>query len=199
MDSATKIVSCMQKAAQQENIGVPSADEVKSIIGISLIPAIKQLFGVNEEWAHRLAESYKTQFIRHDQTPAPLFSGVKTLLNELSEADSTLAVATGKARVGLQRAFAQTNTEHFFDLSRCADEAKSKPHPDMLLQLLEETGCTCGEALMIGDTSHDMAMAESINMDRIAVSYGAHGLEQLKKHTPTEIVHSVTELHTLLV
>ena len=199
MDSAGKIVSCMQGAAETEDLRLPSADEVKNIIGISLIPAIQQLFSVNEVVAQRLADNYKKEFIRQDHHSTPLFDGVLSLLTKLQLDERPLAVATGKARVGLQRALTQTDTEHFFNLSRCADEAKSKPDPDMLLQLLSEIGLSVQDAVMIGDTSHDMAMAEAINMDRVAVSYGAHKIPQLEKHKPTEIVHSVKELEAILL
>ena len=198
MDSAGKIVTCMQKAAEQVNLQIPSADEVKHIIGISLVPAIKQLFGVDEQIAKVVAENYKQQYISHDHIPVPLFDGAHNLLTDLSSGPSTLAVATGKARVGLQRAFAQTDTEHFFSLSRCADEAQSKPHPDMLIQILYEVGLSEKDAVMVGDTTHDMAMAEAIGMDRVAVSYGAHTTDKLEQHQPTEIVHSVDELGAFL-
>ena len=198
MDSADKIVSCMQEAAKLEGLAQPAADEVKNIIGISLIPAIQQLFAVNEMLAKRLADNYKREFIRQEHKATPLFDGVLPLLTKLQQQERPLAVATGKARVGLQRAWSQTDTEHFFRFSRCADEAKSKPDPDMLLQLLAQIGLSVDDAVMIGDTSHDMAMAEAINMDRIAVSYGAHKIPQLEKHRPTEIVHSVTELEGVL-
>ena len=198
MDSADKIVSCMQGAAEIEGIRLPTSDEVKEIIGISLIPAIQKLFAVDEAVAQRLAENYKREFIRQEHQLTPLFDGVLSLLTKLQQSERRLAVATGKARVGLQRAWSQTDTGHFFHSSRCADEAKSKPNPDMLLQLLAEIGLSVRDTVMIGDTSHDMAMAEAINMDRIAVSYGAHKVPQLEKHKPTDIVHSVKELDALL-
>jgi phosphoglycolate phosphatase len=51
-----------------------------------------------------------------------------------------LAVATGKTRKGLDRAFEVSGLGPRFHASRCADECHSKPHPQMLEELMEEFG-----------------------------------------------------------
>ncbi len=200
MDSAAKIINCMQTAAAHCDMPIPSADEVGHIIGISLKPAIKQLFGISDDGlAERLVLAYKEAFLAKDTTPCPLFDGVEAMLANLTELGCTLAVATGKARRGLDRAWKQTNTGHYFTASRTADEAESKPSPDMLLQLLAELGVSAGDAVMIGDTTYDMQMAKAIGMDRIGVSYGVHAQVHLEALHPKTIVHSITELEAALL
>jgi phosphoglycolate phosphatase len=105
-----------------------------------------------------------------------------------------LAVATGKGRQGLERVWMTSQTGGFFDNSRCADEAKSKPSPDMLEQLLKEMRLDVNEAVMIGDSEFDMAMAKAINMDRIGVSYGVHSRERLLTQTPLTVIDQISEL-----
>ncbi|AEF03530.1 HAD family hydrolase [Alteromonas sp. KS69] len=200
MDSADKIINCMQIAAKHCDMPVPSADAVSHIIGISLKPAIKQLFGINDDaLAERLVLAYKEAFVSHDATPCPLFNGVEDLLSALKAKGATLAVATGKARRGLDRAWSQTETGHFFSASRCADDAQSKPSPDMLLQILDELNISANDAVMIGDTTYDMQMAKSIGMRRIGVSYGVHAQVHLEALAPETIVHSIGELQQFLL
>jgi len=200
MDSADKIVSCMQIAAKQCAMPIPTYEEVGHIIGISLKPAIKQLFKIqDDELAERLVQAYKEAFVTSDTTPCPLFEGVNQLLSNLKEAGCILAVATGKARRGLDRAWVQTGTGPFFSASRTADEAESKPSPDMLLQLLDELGVKIDDAVMIGDTTYDMQMAKTIGMDRIGVSYGVHAQVHLEALSPVALVHSISELETALL
>ena len=103
----------------------------------------------------------------------------------------------GKARRGLDRAWAQTGTDLSL-VSRTADEAESKPSPDMLLQLLDELGYEIKDAVMIGDTTYDMQMAKTIGMDRIGVSYGVHAQVHLEALLPVALVHSISELETAL-
>lgn len=200
MDSADKIINCMQIAAKHCDMPVPSADAVSHIIGISLKPAIKQLFGIDDDaLAERLVLAYKEAFVSHDATPCPLFNGVEDLLSALKAKGATLAVATGKARRGLDRAWSQTETGHFFSASRCADDAQSKPSPDMLLQILDELNISAHDAVMIGDTTYDMQMAKSIGMRRIGVSYGVHAQVHLEALAPETIVHSIGELQQYLL
>ncbi len=188
MDSAQKIVDCMQLAAKQANQPVPSASQVRHVIGISLVPAIQQLFSVSEEVAHQISHLYKQNFVKQDQTPCTLFDGVIDLLTNLQSQPVKLAVATGKARQGLERVWQQSETKSFFHTSRCGDEAHSKPNPDMLEQILLELNVDVTSALMVGDTSHDLGMAEAIGMDCIGVSYGAHEVSTLKLHKPLAII-----------
>lgn len=199
MDSADKIVNCMQLAAKQCDMPIPTYEEVGHIIGISLKPAIMQLFSITDsELGDRLVQAYKEAFVSVDVTPCPLFPDVEKLLSSLKTVGCTLAVATGKARRGLDRAWKQTNTGGFFSASRTADEAQSKPSPDMLLQLLDELGFEASDAVMIGDTTYDMQMAKTIGMDRIGVSYGVHAQVHLEAFEPVALVHSIKELQAAL-
>ena len=200
MDSAAKIVKCMQLAASEVGFEIPTKEQVEHIIGISLAPAIGKLFGLHDETKiNSLVERYKFHFINSDTVPCPLFPGVTPLLKALHQENKVLAVATGKARRGLNRAWQQTNTGNFFSYSRCADDALSKPSPDMLEQLLSESDTDVRQAVMIGDTTYDMQMAESIGMDRIAVNYGVHHEDKLKNFSPKFVANSIAHLHQYLL
>jgi phosphoglycolate phosphatase len=197
MDSAAKIVSCMQKAAFKANLPIPTDTQIKHIIGISLLPAVQQLFDVNVEKAQEVCDFYKHIFLHQDQTPSPLFDDAHDVLGLLSN-QYTLGVATGKARLGLTRAFENTNTSDYFRHSICADEADSKPSPDMLLKLIKSWNIQAHQAVMIGDTVYDMQMAEAIMMPRIGVSYGVHDKQALMAHKPSHIIDKLWQLPNIL-
>jgi phosphoglycolate phosphatase len=195
MDSIGRIVSSMQAAAHKAELIVPSDFAVKQIIGLSLDPAFNTLFpGINDEKRQQLFQYYRDHYVIHDTTPTPLFDGVEQVLQQLKAQNVMLAVATGKARQGLRRMFAETGLEKYFDTSRCADEAQSKPHPDMLQQILQELDIKAEQAVMVGDTSHDMKMAQAINMPRVGVTHGVHGREILSQFAPTAIIDSIPQL-----
>ncbi|MFT7505443.1 MAG: phosphoglycolate phosphatase [Gammaproteobacteria bacterium] len=198
MDSAGKIVNCMQKTAKKANLPIPTDKQVEHIIGISLLPAVQQLFGISVTKAQEVCGYYKQIFIEQDQTPCPLFAGAHELLSVLAQ-NYTLGVATGKARRGLHRAFDSTNSAAYFSDSRCADEAASKPSPDMLLQLLNKWQIEPYQAVMIGDTVYDMQMAEAIAMPRIGVSYGVHDKQAILQHNPVHIVDDLSALHAIFI
>jgi phosphoglycolate phosphatase len=122
-----------------------------------------------------------------------LFPGMRDLLGSLHQ-QKILGIATGKSRRGLDRALDATGLKPYFRSSRCADETHPKPHPAMLLELMAELNARREEALMIGDTSHDLEMARAAGVDAVAVTYGAHAEQGLLACSPKACVASVAEL-----
>lgn len=199
MDSIGKIVVSLQQAAARVDMPVPPSEQAKQIIGLSLDPAFRRLFPEStQQERDELSEHYKDVYLNHDTTPTPLFADALELFTALRAHGYLLSVATGKARRGLDRMMSETSTAHFFDSSRCSDEAESKPHPDMLQQLLAHHQLEPWQAVMIGDTVHDLAMAQAINMPRIGITHGVHGPAEFAQHHPSAVVHSLAELRHLL-
>ncbi|MBR9902819.1 MAG: HAD-IA family hydrolase [Gammaproteobacteria bacterium] len=196
MDSVPRIVSCMQAAAVEAEWGELSAPEVEDIIGLGLPEAIAQLCpGILPAQAERLRERYAHHFVHADATPMAFFGGVEVQIARLrGREQQRLAVATGKSRRGLDRIFAETGSGGWFHASRTADETRSKPHPQMLSELLAELEVPVERAVMVGDTEYDLEMARAIGMDRVGVTYGVHAPERLALSRPKWIAHSVDEL-----
>ncbi|MGL1957521.1 MAG: HAD-IA family hydrolase [Colwellia sp.] len=200
MDSIGRIVSSMRSAAKICLLEVPTHQQVKDIIGLSLPKAFEILFpNMTSEQKKIMVAQYRYQYVEGDNTSISLFDNALNLLTALKENNKKLAVATGKARAGLQRVFDSTQTEHFFHASRCADEALSKPDPQMLLSLLEEFKLSPDQAVMIGDTSHDLKMAQAAGIDSIGITLGAHSANVLKQYNPKAVIDSLSELQQLLI
>ena len=102
------------------------------------------------------------------------------MLAELDAAGYLLAVATGKVARGLARALAQQRARRPVHATRCADEGLPKPHPDMLLHLMDATDVAPASTLMIGDTTHDLELARNAGAAAVAVAYGAHRLRRAR-------------------
>lgn len=195
IDSTAKIVRCMQCAAEQAGVEVLSHDAICQIIGLGLPEAIAELYPAHDAAIREtVREQYVHFFIAVDQTPSPFFPGVEATLQRLRDDGFTLAVATGKSRRGLDRVLQQLGMQDFFHATRCADETRSKPHPQMLYELLAHAGRDAADALMVGDTHFDMAMAQAAGMPRVAVNYGAHRQEQLLPYGPLACLDSFGEL-----
>lgn len=195
MDSVPKIVRSLQIAAELAKVPVPPADEAKQIIGLSLGPAMDLLFPTaSQPLKDQLAENYKHAYLHVDKTPTPFYPGAEQLFNTLRQRGYQLAVATGKARRGLDRILAETATGHYFAATRCADEAESKPHPLMLNQLLSEFGLQPQQAVMIGDSKYDLMMAQQIDMPRIGITHGVHGHAEFAPLAPVAVVDQLADL-----
>lgn len=199
IDSASRIISSMQAAAHDCGYVVPSDEQVRNIIGLGLPEALRILIpGIGEQDIETMRARYGHYYLGADSTPSPLFPGAQHSLESMHRKGMRMAVATGKSRKGLIRAFADTGLGHLFETSRCADETTSKPNPHMLEEIIEVTGVSPSEALMIGDTEYDLEMGRHAGMDVIAVSYGAHHLDRLKGYDPVLEVDHFPEIEKWL-
>ena len=139
MDSEAQIVASMNAAIT--DLGLPQLPHrtISNIIGLGLQEAINALLpGRDSQFHDRLVERYRHHFLFSTIAQAPLFEGAEQTLRALHADGYLLAVATGKGRQGLNRVLADTGLQSLFHASRCADETSSKPHPQMLLELMDE-------------------------------------------------------------
>lgn len=195
MDSTLTIVKCIQAAARDLSLPVPRDDAAAHVIGLGLHEAMQAVLpDVDPAYYPRMVERYRYHFLSRDHEIS-LFPGVLDMLQELSQNGYFLAVATGKSRVGLNRAMNDVKVLSLFDATRCADETFSKPHPAMLQELTRELGQDMRRTVMIGDTTHDLLMANNAGAAAIAVEYGAHPVDQLHACKPMYSAKTVAELH----
>jgi phosphoglycolate phosphatase len=195
-DSAGPIVTEMQAAISALRLPSRSDLAIRELIGLGWDDALRRLFPELElaEVARMLLE-YRRRSPPTSAHEAPLFEGALDTLGDLSRAGFRLAVATGKPRPGLQRSFeAHPRLASLFEVTRCADETASKPDPLMLRQILDETGCAAVEALMIGDTEYDIAMARALGMPALGVACGVHEPGRLLQSGAAAVVDDVRAL-----
>jgi len=198
MDSTTTIIKCIQAAAQDLGLPVPTDKNASYVIGLGMNDAMKAAMpDVDPQIYPKVIERYRQHYFNQDDDLV-LFDGVREMLEDLSQQGYFLAVATGKSRVGLNRALNVSKLLTVFDATRCADETFSKPHPAMLVELTRELGQDMHRTVMIGDTTHDLLMAGNAGADAIAVNYGAHESAVLQELNPVYIANSVAQLHQWL-
>lgn len=198
MDSTAVIVKSIQEAARDLGLPVPSDELASHVIGLGLGDALRLAVpALSKADYPRMVERYVAHWRGHEDDLV-LFEGMRELLDALRQREHRLAVATGKSRAGLDRVLASGGIGHLFDWTRCADETRSKPHPQMLFDLMERLDADPARTLMIGDTTHDAQMAINAGVHAVAVTYGAHPREQLEALDPRAVVGSVGELASWL-
>lgn len=198
MDSTATIVKSIQAAAKDLGLPIPDNKAASYVIGLGLQEAMEAVLpGLHPKYYPRMVERYRYHYLTKDKG-LELFAGVREMLAELSQQGYFLAVATGKSRVGLNRALDAAKLMSVFDATRCADETFSKPHPAMLQELTRELGQDMRRTVMIGDTTHDLQMAVNAGAAGVAVHYGAHPPRELQALNPVYSADSVTELHAWL-
>jgi phosphoglycolate phosphatase len=195
MDSEARIVACVEAAVEDLELASPGPEAIRNIIGLGLREAVHTLFPDAGEHLHLdIAERYRAHFFSREQAPSSLFSGAREVIQTLHQAGYLLAVATGKGRSGLNYALDTTALADYFHATRTADETFSKPHPEMLHQILDELGVTPERALMIGDTEYDLQMAANARIAALGVDYGVHDRQRLLKHGPLACLNKITDI-----
>lgn len=198
-DSIGRIVTAMQVAAQRSGHPERDEDSVKGIIGLGLPEAILTLYPeMTDAQVVDFRQHYADVYIAMDTEPSPLFDGVLESLEAFRAEGYRLAVATGKARRGLDRVLKAHGWEDFFDVTRAADETASKPDPLMLSQILAHCDVRPEHALMVGDATFDLQMARNAGIDSVAVGYGAQSMERLLAFEPRLAIDTFSQLHAWL-
>ncbi|TVO53301.1 HAD-IA family hydrolase [Denitromonas halophila] len=194
LDSAGAIVRAIQAASGDLGLPVPEDARARHVIGLGLDDALH--YAVPELTKNRYPEMvarYRHHYLSRDQELV-LFDGVASTIAYLAEQGWLLAVATGKSRVGLDRALVHSGLGAYFHATRCADECFSKPHPAMLQELMSELSVAPEQTLMIGDTTHDLQMAQNAGVDGLAVSFGAHDVDALASVPSVALLATPAEL-----
>jgi phosphoglycolate phosphatase len=198
MDSTRLIAACIQAACRDLGLAVPTEAEASWVIGLGLQQTLEKIApGITPAQQKDMGARYRHHFLAREHE-APLFAGVRETLGELRARERRMAVATGKSRLGLDRAMAGAGLAGMFEITRCADEGFPKPHPDMLLHILDQTGVDAGRAVMIGDTTHDLELAANAGVDAVAVCYGAHDEPLLRERGARHFAGSVEDLRRWL-
>ncbi|WP_460151001.1 HAD-IA family hydrolase [Pseudomonas sp. H2_C02] len=199
VNSIGRIVESMHVASTRSGFALCSDLAVKGIIGLGLPEAIRTLYPeITDPELITFREHYADHYIALEAEPSPLFEGVVQSLDTFRAEGYYLAVATGKARRGLDRVLRAHGWEDYFDITRAADETASKPHPLMLEQILAHCGVSARQALMVGDASFDLMMARNAGMDSVAVSYGAQSAEALQPYEPRVMIDHFSQLQAWL-
>ena len=183
-DSTQLIINAIRQASLDVELTQPTELAASGIIGLGLREALLELFGeVPEHQIQQLIARYG-HYYTSEEHDIPLFAGVAEAVSELHGRGIKLAVATGKGRGGLNRALDRSGIKPYLGATRCVDECHSKPHPQMILELMDELEATPERTLMVGDTSFDLQMAQNAKVASLGVTYGAHPLERLLPHSP---------------
>lgn len=199
VDSVEHIADSLHQAAT--DLGYPALERkaYRDIIGLGMVEALEKLYpGISPEEMNSVREGYARYFFSRVTTPQNVFEGMTDVVSDLRGSGRGCSVATGKSRRGLDSALASSGLGDHFEITRCADETRSKPDPAMLEEILRYYRIEPGDAVMIGDTRYDLEMARRIGMPSIGVEWGVHKRDVLGDYSPYAIVDSVPDLRRVL-
>ena len=193
MDSEGQIVACLRAAMHDLGLETLADDVLRNVIGLGLREAIDTLIpGQDAVFQEAFVGHYRNHWFASESSH--LFDGVREVLELCKKQDFLLGVATGKSRRGLDRVLGETGLDSCFDATRCADEAPSKPHPQMLVDIMQVLEVSPVQTIMVGDTEYDMEMATNAGAGKVAVTTGVHTPERLAQHAPMVTLPKLAEM-----
>lgn len=201
VDSQHMICAAMNAAFRACGLGLPDALAVRRVVGLSLVEAVAVLLPDADTALHiKVADLYKAGFrdLREQHHQEPLYPGTVDALKTLHDAGYLMGVATGKSRRGLDSVLSRNGLGHFFVTLQTADDAPGKPHPQMVLQAMDEAGASPANTIVVGDTSYDMGMAKAAGAAAIGVSWGYHEPQELTEHGASAVIRDYDELAPLV-
>jgi len=203
VDSQHIIIKAMKTAFETHDLMPPPDHDIRSIIGLSLVTAVDALVPEPDKAKLPvLCDVFRASFIAQRELPdfhEPMFAGAREILRDLSARDDILlGVATGKSRRGVDKLFERENLGQYFFNIQTADDAPSKPHPGMIQRAIEQTGISCKNVLMIGDTTFDIEMARNADVGAIGVRWGYHEEQALLGAGAHHLIDQFSEITDLL-
>lgn len=202
VDSQHMIYAAMARAYRDHGLACPPADEVRSIIGLSLQEAFRRLAAETDHPIDSLVASYGKAFFalrESGEVASPLFPGARETIGRLMRRpDLALGIATGKSRRGIAAILEQYDLKDAFVTIQTADSAPSKPHPGMVLQAMRESGIGAASTAVVGDTVFDMQMARAAGAAGIGVAWGYHPVAELRAAGARAVVDNFSALESML-
>jgi phosphoglycolate phosphatase len=201
VDSRASIASAMDAAFVAVGLAAPGYEVTRTIVGMSLTPAIAQLAGdVPADVVAELQREYVTAFRRRRESGVrdPLYDGAESLLREMKTQGWLMTIATGKSRAGVDAILSGHALGGIFDAIHCADDGPGKPDPHMLICSMRAVGSDPADTIMIGDTSHDMAMARAAGVYAQGVTWGFHTEAEMRAGGAHGVAGTFRELREAL-
>lgn len=202
IDSQAAICETMEEAFAAAALPAPPRRAVRRMVGLSLPQALTRLApAASEAERARVLEAYKAGFFSRRSSgrlEEPLFDGLGDVLRRLHGDGWLLGVATGKSDRGLLACLDSHGIRDLFVTLQTADRHPSKPHPAMLEAALFEAGVTAQDAVMIGDTSFDVEMAQGAGAPAIGVDWGYHDTGELLRAGALGVARDAAELESMI-
>jgi pyrophosphatase PpaX len=144
-----------------------------------------------------MIETYREWNMANHDRMVSAYPGALDTVKALKQAGVRMGIVTSKNLRGLQRGLALCGFDGLFDSLITSDMMElSKPDPAPVHAALLELGASAGEALMVGDSPHDVAAGRNAGTQTAACLWGPFDRARLAQERPD---HWLSSFHDLAV
>lgn len=201
IDSVPDLALAVQGMLAEQGLTVPGEERVRDWVGNGAAVLVTRALG----WSlghcpdTALHTDSLTRFLRHYAATghrlSMLYPGAYQLVHDLHQAGFVLALITNKPQ-----AFIAPILEHFglqgaFSITLGGDSlSHKKPDPLPLLEACRLTGLVPSDAVMIGDSRHDVAAGRAAGFTTIGLEGGYNHGDPIDASKPDWVLASLTQL-----
>ena len=151
----------------------------------------------DEENVLRIRSLFVPYYNAHNADCSRPYPGVVELLRTLEKKGVKLAVASNKYHEATLKLVHHFFPDiHFASVYGQRDGVPIKPAPDVVSDILQDTGVSKEETLYVGDSGVDMLTACYAGVESVGVTWGFRSEEELREHKATHVVHGAEEILT---
>ncbi|HWE64810.1 MAG TPA: HAD family hydrolase, partial [Chloroflexota bacterium] len=158
IDSAPGIVRTFNATLLDIGVAPAPALDVAALIGLPLEDMYRRLLP-----AHLLSHipdrvaAYRRRYAVQELPSMRAFAGVDDTLRRWRQQGGVSTVATSKRAAVAMRAIEVAGLASLIGMIVGDDQVtRKKPHPEMVLRILSAYHCAPEQALLVGDTTHDL-------------------------------------------
>lgn len=175
-----------------------SQNQVRHHLLSGLSSAVKTMFvGLSEQQIHAIVERAE-RAVTQERHKVYVFSGIKTLLQQLKDTGIGCAIASNKSQSSLEKALLASELSPYFQCYRGTGILPPKPNPEMLMNIIEYYQVRTDSVVMIGDSFADIEMARALNVDALAMDWYASGVWHPDRMGAKAVVNTIEHLSLLL-
>ncbi len=173
---------------------------LRRLIGLPLEAVFRQVWP-HDPHPEEVARAIATYRAAQLDNPSPtFFAGARELVDDLRAAGTSLAIVTTKGTPAARRALADGNLLHRFGAVIGGDVVPHlKPHPAPAEMALRHLGISPRDAVVVGDTTHDVHMGVGAGCRAVGVTWGAHDAGTLLAAGAMAVADDMATLRALLL
>ena len=203
LDTVADLANATNQALEQCGYPVHPTDAYYKFVG----NGINKLFAralpaehSTEENVLRIRSLFVPYYNQHNADCSRPYPGVVELLHALQEGGIQVAVASNKYHEATLKL-----VHHFFPDIRFAaiygqrEEVPIKPAPDIVYDILRDTGVAKEDTLYVGDSGVDMQTAGNAGVESVGVTWGFRSEDELREYGAAHIVHEAREIMNFIL
>lgn len=172
-----------------------SDEEIIALFGPTEDVILKEM--CKDEYDIARKEYY--QYYKENHNIARTYAGIEMLIEDLFNNKIILGVFTGKGRTSALITLDELGLTDYFGLIVSGDDVVNhKPHPEGIIQFLEQYNLSPDEVLMVGDAPSDIKAAKAAGVSIASVIWDSYSEEEVKKLNSNNLFHSVDELRSFI-